>query len=195
MIKYIDSIKLYSWNMSDEQVSKFSEKLEKLEWKTMMFIQIFLIFLMVVSSYITLNNLNFETPSLSNVGISFSLNTIIGLSFLFGGYYFTKLFFKTELTIIQFYTTLIYLFLPILIIYVMINVSGMIFSFINESLFMVVSVLYIPLIYYILKELNTSIYIFTKEFNTNQWALVGVVTLWSIIMYYSTFFLNKIFIL
>ena len=168
--------------MSDEYVSKFEEKLDKIVWTQMLYIHIFIMLVASITSYIVLNNVTPSSTSYSTVFSSFISNSIFVISTIFGGYYFTKLFFKTNLKPTDFYKFLMYLYLPLFAMYVVISIMGVILSYVSIDLLPFLSILYLPLIYYAIKELNTSIYIFKKEFNTSDFPLVGVVIVWHIIV-------------
>ncbi|MCB9370096.1 hypothetical protein H6501_00700 [Candidatus Woesearchaeota archaeon] len=170
--------------MTDEQVTKFEEKLSKLEWVPMLFLHLFLTLVLSISSYVTLYNLVPTEKSL-NILLTFLIllipNIILGILFLFGGYYFTKLFFKTTLSVTEFYTVLIYLYLPLLTAYAGISLLAMALSFVSTTYASLAYLLFLPMIYYGLKEINTSLYLFKREFNTGNWQLIGVVMLWAFI--------------
>jgi hypothetical protein len=183
MIKYFNAISLYSWKMTEEQVSKFEENIGKLEWKPIFTIQISFSILMSIFAYLMLKNLELDGELGGTIYLILStiINSLLGILFVFGGYYFTKLFFKTKLTVIQFYTVILYLGLPIIMGYTIIGFISYILSTISLTYVAFSSILYLPLLYYLIKELTTSLFIFKTEFNTTEWKLFGVVLLWSII--------------
>jgi len=167
--------------MTDKHVSNFEKKLKKLNWKTMLMIQVFIAVIISASTLIQLQNIIGQAIDSQAFLTEFIISFSAGIVFLFGGYYFTKLFFTTKLSVTQFYTTLIYLYLPIITMVALLSIAITGITLISSSAIEYTFILYLPILYYAFKELNTSIYIFKKEFSTTDWPLVLVVLLWAFI--------------
>lgn len=181
VVNYFDSISLYRWSMGSEQVTKFEKNLTNLDWKVMLAIQLFLAFMVSVFSFLLMKNVVSELVNMSSFFVIFTSNLFINLLFLFGSYYFLRLFFRTNLSLTEFYKATIYLYLPVLLGYVLINFSTLALSYVSATHALSASFLYLPLLYYIIKQFNTYIYIFKTEFFTTDWPLVGVLILWAFI--------------
>lgn len=181
MFKYFNSITLYKWIMTDKEISKLEENIKKLEWTKLLIIHLIITLIYSFANYISSKNNPLTTNSdFLTFLFVFIFNFSSGFLFLFGGYYFSKLFFKTKLSVTDFYTALIYLYLPVFTLNTLIALLQMGLSFIDHIYFYIVFLnLGIPLLYYIFKALNTAMFIFKKEFNTNNLPLIGVVILWN----------------
>ena len=172
MINYFDSIKFYKWKLKDIDLESFNTKVKTLDWRVLLLFQVMLT---VVINYFSNKTLmdSVETQALVVSPLAYFLNLLVSIGFLFLGYYFTTLFFKTELSVFDFYRNLIYIYLPILL---MITGVSVLITYFQLAVFF-----YFFIFYYVFKELNLLIYSFSKEFNAGQWALVGVVVLWALI--------------
>ena len=135
--------------MNNAQVDKFDEKTKQFEWTTMLALQFFLLLIAAVASFLTAKNLtSIQTTLTQELLISIIPNLILGILFIFFGYYFTKTFFKnTSLTVIEFYTLMVYLSLPILAIYALISSLALALSYVSPALASFSYILFLPLIY------------------------------------------------
>ena len=149
MVNYLDAMSIYSWKMTDEHVSKLEDKLGKLDWKVLLFIQVIVAVILSVSSFVLISNLVgfVEKDALLIFMSAFFSSFLLGVLFLFGGDYFTKLFFKTDLSVTQFYTVLMYLYLPILMMYGLITVL-----FAAVSIFIPMATVFVTFLYIVTME-------------------------------------------
>jgi hypothetical protein len=177
MINYFGAFKLWSWKMGDSQINKFADIVTELNWK------ICLIWYFILNLILTFTPLFLSTSevvSYTPIIISFLLVFILGIVFTFIGFYFSTAFFKTDLSVFQFFSGLIYLSLPFSFFISLFSIFSQVLL-INDEVVLLeyISIVYsLMLIYYAFKILNTSVNLFAVAFETTMWKLVGVVLLW-----------------
>lgn len=185
MIKYFNSFLFYKWNKSSDSVKNIKKSVNFLELSILIALYVLVMGLNYFFNYLSgvYNYVFFQNAEQALIFQILGMVVLYLLFFLYLGYYFSKLFFKVNMSLSSFMKYQLYLVLPLLFLLVVISILNYLTALVSEYFSFLSFIVILVFFFYFFKYISTALNFFSKEFKTSRKSIGVVVFLWGFIVF------------